>query len=147
MDHLRPIGLPARMQLMLLLLGTSEQRILLAAPQRRVGPTFVLVPMEAWRVTLPRFAQRSFITGDKESCIRYQRVGHLEKITHKYEPWEQHLCSIPNYRTFAAHAHGAFVSSLALVPFKNWVVTFAIRISWTNHLHGVWVRTTLKKRS
>lgn len=157
MDHLRPIGLPARMQLMLLLLGTSEQRILLAAPQRRVGPTFVLVPMEAWRVTLPRFAQRSFITGDKKSCIgnlgqpqhpqeskleiycRYQRVGHLEKITHKYEQWEQHLCSIPNYRTFAAHAHGAFVSSVALTTFKNWVVTFGIRISWTNHFHGVWV--------
>ena len=109
-------------------------------------------------------AKRSFITGDKESCIgnlgrpqhpqeskleiycRYQRVGHLEKITHKYEQWEQHLCSIPNYRTVAAHAHGAFVSSLALATFKNWMVTFGIRISWTNHFHGVWVRTTLQKK-
>ena len=109
-------------------------------------------------------AKRSFITGDKESCIgnlgrpqhpqeskleiycRYQRVGHLEKITHKYEQWEQHLCSIPNYRIFAAHAHGAFVSSLALTTFKNWVVTFGIRTSWTNHFHGVWVWTTLQKK-
>ena len=109
-------------------------------------------------------AKRSFITGDKESCIgnlgrpqhpqeskleiycRYQRVGHLEKITHKYEQWEQHLCSIPNYRIFAAHAHGAFVSSLALNTFKNWVVTFGIRTSWTNHFHGVWVWTTLQKK-